>query len=344
MANRKPAANRLLSVDEVYRQPVGPAHDPKSLYALLLRFVKWRRERNWSETTLKVQTHHGYRFICWAQERGIHHAADVTRPVLERWQRHLWQYRKANGEPLSPRTQRTALQPLQVWFRWLAKQNLILANPAADLELPRLEKHLPRTILSVEQVEETVNLCDLTTLQGMRDRALLELLWSTGIRRGEVARLETWSADFSRKILTIVQGKGKQDRVIPVGERALWWLRHYLHEVRPEIVAVAGCKALFVAMDGVAGLTANGITHAVVPYLRAAGIEKGSCHLFRHAMATQMLENGADLRWIQAMLGHRSVESTQIYTQVSIRALQAVHASTHPAEQTEADNSDNIDI
>lgn len=85
-------------------------------------------------------------------------------------------------------------------------------------------------------------------------------------------------------------------------------------------------------MDGLAGLTASGITMAVVPYLRAAGIEKGSCHLFRHAMATQMLENGADLRWIQVMLGHRSVESTQIYTQVSIRALQAVHASTHPAE------------
>jgi len=88
-------------------------------------------------------------------------------------------------------------------------------------------------------------------------------------------------------------------------------------------------------MDGLAGLTANGITLAVVPYLRAAGIEKGSCHLFRHAMATQMLENGADLRWIQAMLGHRSVESTQIYTQVSIKALQAVHGSTHPAEQRE---------
>ncbi|CCP06044.1 Tyrosine recombinase xerC 2 [Erwinia amylovora MR1] len=337
MANRKPAANRLLSVDDIYRQPAGPAHDPKSLYALLLRFVKWRRERNWSETTLKTQTHHGYRFICWAAERGLYHAADITRPVLERYQRWLYQYRKTNGEALTSRTQRTTLQPLQVWFSWMAKQGLILANPAADLELPRLEKHLPRTILSVEQVEDIVNLCDLNTLQGMRDRALLELLWSTGIRRGEVARLETYSADFSRKILTIVQGKGKQDRVIPVGERALCWLRHWLEQVRPEVLVSPDCKALFLAMDGVAGLTANGITHAVVPYLRAAGIEKGSCHLFRHAMATQMLENGADLRWIQAMLGHRSVESTQIYTQVSIRALQAVHASTHPAER-EADS------
>lgn len=212
---------------------------------------------------------------------------------------------------------------------------VILANPAADLVLPRLEKRLPRTILSVEQVEEIVNLCDLSTLQGIRDRALLELLWSTGIRRGEVTQLEIYSADCTRKILTIVQGKGKQGRVIPVGERALWWLQRYLHHVRPEVLVSADCKALFLAMDGVAGLTASGITMAVVPYLRAAGIEKGSCHLFRHAMATQMLENGADLRWIQAMLGHRSVESTQIYTQVSIRALQAVHTSTHPAEQRE---------
>lgn len=202
-----------------------------------------------------------------------------------------------------------------------------------SLELPRLEKRLPRTILSVEQVEEVLNLCDLTTRQGIRDRALMELLWSTGIRRGEAANFEIYSADFSRKILTIRQGKGHEDRVIPVGERALWWLKQWMHQVRAEVLAAPDCRALFLAMDGVAGLTANGITGAVVPYLRASGIGKGSCHLFRHAMATQMLENGADLRWIQAMLVHRSEESTQIYTQVSIRALQAVHASTHPAEQ-----------
>ncbi|MDU3077847.1 MAG: recombinase XerD, partial [Mixta calida] len=162
MANRKPRSDRLLTVDEIYRQPVGPASDPKSLYALL-RFVRWRRERNWSETTLKVQTHHSYRFICWADERGIRYAAEVTRPVLESWQRWLYGYRKTNGEPLSSRTQRTALQPLQVWFSWLTKQGLILANPAADLELPRLERRLPRTILSVEQVEDILALCDLTT-------------------------------------------------------------------------------------------------------------------------------------------------------------------------------------
>ncbi|MFD3242538.1 site-specific tyrosine recombinase XerC [Rahnella perminowiae] len=339
MANRKPRADALLTLEEVYRKPVGPASNPKSLYALLLRFVAWRRERNWSETTLKTQTHHDYRFILWAAERGLHYGAEITRPILERYQRHLYQYRKANGEPLSTRTQRTALEPLRVWFSWMAKQNLILANPAADLELPRLEKRLPRTILSVEQVETVLGLCDLNTPMGIRDRALLELLWSTGIRRGEVEKLEIYSPDFSRRILTIVQGKGKQDRVIPVGSRALQWLGRWLYQVRPGVLVNPECKALFLAMDGVEGLTTSGLTMAVVPYLRASGIEKGSCHLFRHAMATQMLENGADLRWIQAMLGHRSVESTQIYTQVSIRALQAVHASTHPAEQDMEDES-----
>lgn len=315
---------------------MGPASDPKSLYALLLRFVGWRRERNWSETTLKTQTHHSYRFILWASERGIHYGAEVTRPVLERYQRHLYQYRKTNGEPLSTRTQRSALQPLQVWFRWMTQQHLILANPAADLELPRLEKRLPRHILSVDEVEQVLALPDLTTLQGVRDRALMELLWSTGIRRGEVAKLEVYSVDVSRRTVTIVQGKGKKDRVVPVGVRALGWIARYVKDVRPQLLVDPHCNALFVAMDGLAGLQANGITSAVGGYIRASGISKwGSCHLFRHAMATQMLENGADLRWIQAMLGHASVESTQIYTQVSIRALAAVHASTHPAERDE---------
>lgn len=340
MANRKPRADALLTVDEVYRKPIGPASDPKSLYALLLRFVAWRRERNWSETTLKTQTHHQYRFILWAAERGLHYGRDITLPILEHYQRHLYQYRKPNGEPLSTRTQRSQLGPLVVWFGWMTRHHLLLADPASGLVLPRLEKRLPRHILSVADVEQVLALPDLTTLQGIRDRALMELLWSTGIRRGEVAVLEVYSVDASRHIVTIVQGKGKKDRVIPVGQRALRWLTYYLQAVRPQLLVNPHCPALFVALDGVEGLTPNGITNLVSHYIKASGIAKwGSCHLFRHAMATQMLENGADLRWIQAMLGHASVESTQIYTQVSIRALQAVHASTHPAEQPDSDET-----
>lgn len=336
MANRKPRADTLLSLDEIYRQPVGPASDPKSLYALLLRFIVWRRERNWSETTLKVQTHHKYRFILWASERGIHYGPEVTRPLLERYQRHLYHYRKTNEDPLSTRTQRTILSALMVWFSWMTKQHIILANPAADLEIPRLEKRLPRHILSVDEVEQVLSLPDIHTPLGLRDRALMELLWSTGIRRGEVAVLDVYSVDVSRRIVNIVQGKGKKDRIVPVGERALRWLLHYQHHIRPQLLVKPDITTLFVAKDGLDGLQVNGITGVVSHYIKASGLATwGSCHLFRHAMATQMLENGADLRWIQAMLGHASIKSTQIYTHVSIKALQAVHASTHPAEQQE---------
>ena len=104
--------------------------------------------------------------------------------------------------------------------------------------------------------------------------------------------------------------------------------------MRPQVQVNPHCKAPLIALDGVEGLGPNGITNTVSHYMKASGlVAHGSCHLFRHAMATQMLENGADLRWIQSMLGHASVESTQIYTQVSVRALQAVHATTHPAER-----------
>ncbi|PVZ84727.1 recombinase XerD [Serratia sp. S1B] len=341
MAYRRPRADALLTVDEVYRKPVGPAHDPKSLYALLLRFVAWRRERNWSATTLKTQTHHQYRFILWAHERGLHYAQDITLPILERYQRYLFNYRKPNGEPLSTRTQRSQLGPLVVWFGWMTRSHLLLADPASGLVLPKQEKRLPRHILSVEEVEQVLALPDITTLQGLRDRALLELLWSTGMRRMEVAGLDQYAVDTSRKIVTIRQGKGKKDRVIPIGDRALKWVQHYQQQVRPQLVVNPDVEALFVALDGLAGLTPNGVTAVTKSYIVASGVSRwGSCHLFRHAMATQMLENGADIRWIQAMLGHASLESTQIYTQVSIRALQAVHASTHPAEQPDSEQVD----
>lgn len=206
----------------------------------------------------------------------IHFASEITRPVLESWQRYLYLYRKERLKPFSSWTQRTALQPLQVWFRWMTRQSLILANPAAVPEQPRLEKHLPRTILSLEQIEEILSLCNLTTLQGVRDRALRELLLSTGIPCGETAVLDIYCADFSRKIPTIGQGKWRQYRVIPVDERAVWWLDLYLHHVRPEVLAVPACKTLFLAMDGLAGLTLFGITQAVLPYQGAVGIAKGA--------------------------------------------------------------------
>lgn len=333
MANRKP---KRITPDEFYRAAVGSAPKAGSLAALLLRFILWRQERNYSEKGIFSHARHIYHFIEWCHIRGLAFPQEITRPIMERYQSALHQqhYKNNQDKPLSVRTQHHRLTAIKTWFTWMSKQSLILANPAVDLEMPKLMTQLPRYILSVNEIEHILRLPDLSTPQGIRDRALLEVLWSTGIRRSELANLDICSVNRERSLLTIRQGKGRRDRVVPIGERALTWLVHYLDEVRPQKVINPKLKALFLSSDGMGGLVSESIGYLVRMYIRDSGLPtSGSCHLFRHAMATQMLENGADTRWIQAMLGHQRLETTQIYTQVSIRALQAVHAATHPAQR-----------
>ena len=166
---------------------------------------------------------------------------------------------------------------------------------------------------------------------GLRDRAMLETFYSTGIRRMELIGLDLYDLDTERGWVTIRSGKGGRDRVIPIGTRALAWVEKYLEDVRPSLVLDAGETALFLSGQG-RRFAAEGLSHQIRALLDEAGITKrGSCHLLRHTMATQMLENGADIRYIQEMLGHAKLETTQLYTQVSIHQLKKIHDATHPA-------------
>ena len=165
---------------------------------------------------------------------------------------------------------------------------------------------------------------------GLRDRAILETFYSTGMRRMELIGLSVHSIDLERGTVMIRQGKGKKDRMIPIGERAMAWIEKYRDSSRPELAIGRDDGTLFLSNLGKA-FTPNRITQLVREYVDKAALGKrGSCHLFRHTMATLMLENGADIRFIQAMLGHAKLDTTQIYTQVSIRKLKAIHTATHP--------------
>ena len=222
--------------------------------------------------------------------------------------------------------------PIRAWFKWLARQNYILYNPASDIEMPRLERRLPKHILTVEESEQIINQPDTTTPTGIRDRAILETLYSTGMRRMELINLKLFDIDPDRGTVMVRQGKGRKDRMIPIGERALKWIEKYQSDVRPELSTPNDEGILFLTHLSDA-FTPNRLTQMVRDYIDAADIGKrGSCHLFRHTIATLMLENGADVRFIQAMLGHVSLETTQIYTQVSIRKLKDIHTATHPAK------------
>ena len=256
---------------------------------------------------------------------------EVTKPILERYQRFLFYRRKRDGKPLTFGAQLGKLVPIRTFFKWLARENIILHNPAGELELPRREQRLPKHVLTSREAENVLAQPDPTTVLGLRDRALLETLYSTGARRLELANLKMFDLDVERKTLSIRQGKGRKDRTVPIGERAVAWVQKYLVEARPQLVVAPDEGFLFIGQFG-NGMCSRHITAITRRYVMAAKLGKtGACHLFRHTMATLMLENGADIRFIQQMLGHADLHTTEIYTRVSIKKLQEIHAATHPA-------------
>ncbi|MEO0511179.1 MAG: site-specific tyrosine recombinase XerC [Verrucomicrobiota bacterium] len=311
---------------------VGDLSDPLGFAALRDSYLESLQVQNYSERTIENRLSYLNTFILWCEDRELKRPEEITKPILERYQKHLLHTKKRDGKPLSFRAQHARLVPLRAFFKWLCRQNILLSNPASDLVLPRLEKRLPKHVLSMKEVETVLNVPDVMTSQGVRDRAILEVLYSTGIRRSELASLQLYDLDTERGTLMVRLGKGKKDRMVPIGNRAIAWVEKYTEDVRPLLVGMIDDNTLFLTHLGEA-FTPNRLTQLVRETIQKADIGKsGSCHLFRHACATLMLENGADVRFIQAMLGHAKLETTEIYTHVSIRKLKAVHEMTHPAK------------
>lgn len=295
--------------------------------------LAWMQQRNYAVGTVQGRAHYLRCFCAWCEERGLERPGEVSKQVLERYRQHLYHRRKENGEPLSFRQQYYYLHAVRIWFRWLARQNRILYNPASELEMPKLDRRLPQAVLSIEEVEEVMRQPNLADPLGLRDRAILEVLYSTAIRKAELIGLTVWDIDRAAGTLMVRQGKGHKDRHVPIGERALAWLDRYERDARPLMIFDLSQDTLFLTKRG-EPLGSTGLGEQVAAYVRAGGSGKrGSCHLFRHTCATLMLEGGADIRYIQELLGHSSLLSTQVYTRVSIRKLKEVHERTHPGAQ-----------
>ncbi|TCS37744.1 integrase/recombinase XerD [Paucimonas lemoignei] len=311
-------------------KPVGNPNDARGLYAAMRRYLEHLAVKGYTEQGRWGAERYIRDFIDWADARSVTHPQHVTRSVLERYQRWLHHYRKKDGAPLSIASQRSKLVPLRGFFKWLTRSGELEANPASEMELPRRMRRLPASVLTADEVERVLALADTASPIGLRDRAMMEVLYSTGMRRMELARLAQTDIDFERAVVLIRQGKGNKDRLIPIGSRALSWVRHYLDQARPQLAWNAQDNILFLGLYG-ESLSATWLSTTIAQYVERAKLGKhGGCHLFRHTMATLMLEGGADIRFIQAMLGHAELSTTQIYTQVAIRQLQQVHATTHP--------------
>lgn len=307
------------------------AEDPEGLWRWAERYMTAQLVQNYSATTIKSRRSNLRTFVEWCELRGVMRPMEVTKPILEAFQRHLFYTRRADGKPLGFRAQSQQLVTLRSYFRWLSRQNVILSNPAADLEMPRRGMHLPKEVLNEREVELVLAQPDTSDRYGIRDRAILEVLYSTGLRRQELAQLGLYDIDSDRRTVMVRAGKWNKDRVVPIGERALAWVEKYVREVRADLVVLPDPGALFLTRFG-EPISLGSLSLKVRGYVDAAELgKKGSCHLLRHTMATLMLERGADVRYIQEILGHSDISSTQIYTHVSIKRLQEVHAATHPS-------------
>ncbi len=305
---------------------------------MLKNFTEYQQMKNFSDNTVDTRRKHCNDFIVWCDKRSLTRVDEVNRPILQRYQKHLFYYRTRQDKPLSFRSQLHRLSSVRVWYAWMTRNNYLLSNPASELELPKVGKSLPKEILSPVEAETVLNQTNLQSPLGIRDRSIMETFYSAGIRRQELANLDVYDLDTRLGVLRIRSGKGNKDRVVPIGKRAIEWALKYQFDIRPGFVTDPNENAFYLGAEGLR-LSGYQLGSIVKGCITAAETGKsGSCHLFRHSMATAMLENGADIRYIQAILGHASLETTQIYTHVSIQKLKEIHEATHPAKNKKNDD------
>lgn len=294
-------------------------------------FLRHMALRNYSPLTIEIRRLHLVEFIEWAvDERGFRSVDEITRTELEQYRAWLSNRPMKHGGPRAMSTQGVRITSVRVFFRFLVVSGQIEVNPALYFERPRQERLLRAPAFTSAEIELILHQPDITKRLGIRDRAIMEVLFATGIRRRELIYLRIGDVDYSAKVLRVRRGKGGKGRVVPISDRALGWIRWYLR-VRPVPLDAADADVLFLTKYREM-LGATSLCRTVTQHVRAAGITKtGSCHMFRASMATLMLEGGADLRFIQEMLGHSKIETTQIYTRVSAGSLQRIYQSVHPS-------------
>lgn len=222
------------------------------------------------------------------------------------------------------------LASIKAFYRFLTAERYIRRNPAEVLEAASRGLHLPK-VLSVQEVERLLNEPNLGTLDGYRDKTMLELLYATGMRVSELVNVPVKNVDMKMQYV-IVMGKGSKERMLPLGRTALHYLEHYLSVVRPQLLHGKPDKAAELFVTGWGGpMTRERFYEIIVAYGKSAGISKRvTPHMLRHSFATHLLNNGTDLRIVQELLGHADISTTQIYTHLDVERLREVYDKTHP--------------
>ena len=271
-------------------------------------------------------------FTRFLEQEGVDRIENLTRDIMEEYQQDLAFRLTAKGSLLSLRTQQDRLSCAKGFTRFLKDRDFLVSDPGDMIRLPKQPRRLPKVILNPKEVKQMLHAPDTRTNPGYRNRIMLEILYDTAIRRMELSNIKISDLDLNAGYIRI-QGKGDKERVVPVSQAICEMVRNYIMVVRPAFLN--GDDPGYLILNRWGGkMDPNGVWAVVKRCAHLAGIKKNvSTHTFRHTCATHMLKNGAPVRHIQEMLGHASLESTQIYTRVTINDLKEIHAKYHPGEQ-----------
>lgn len=298
-----------------------------------VRFGEHLELRGRSPRTVSLYVREAKHLFDYLRRQGLEGVGEVTREHLDGYRSELYYRRTRKDRPLSLKSQAVRLGAVKAFFQFLVRDRFLLTNPASALELPRIPRDLPPPLLSEEEVVRLMEAPDAAEPLGIRDRAILEVLYASAIRNAELRALDLDAVDLERRELRIVHGKGGKSRVVPLGEEAAAWLQEYLEHVRPELARRTSATALFLSWRGTR-LSSSSLGDLVHRSARAAGLDKHvTPHLLRHCCATHMLRRGAGIRHLQGLLGHESTASTQRYTRVEISDLHRVLRRCHPRER-----------
>ncbi len=297
--------------------------------------------RNCSPRTIEANQGTLLRFDRWCEQRSVLTPADLKEEVISGYRRYLFHWiSEATGQSLSANSQACALTIVRSFCQWLTRNEVIPGDPTLGLQIPRAPRRRLADVLTTSEAVALLCQPDITTPLGIRNRAILETFFSTAIRASELGNLEPADVVAERGLIQIRGGKGDKDRVVPISRSALDWIDKYASDVRPGALRGDGPHKLFLSTTG-KSLTRESLALIVRQSLRSAEIEKrGACHLLRHTAATLMMENGADLRALQVYLGHSKLDTTQIYTHMTLGRLREIHAKTHPTGDQRVKNGD----
>ena len=300
---------------------------------LLFGFTEHMKVKNYSPATTKGYSRELKNFFDYLKENAITDIKRVTRDILKAYQLIITEHRD-NGKGYTTSTISVKIRAVKRFFEFLEASSHILINPAEYIKEPKKETRLPRVVLTEDEARKILDQPNLSTMSGFLDRTVLEVLFSTGIRREEIVNLTIYDCDLQGGMLRVNKGKFAKDRVVPLGKHAVKFLKEYITHVRPHYTRNnKTVRHLFISQLGTP-LSDQVVGIMVKTYARKAGIKKKvSPHVFRHTFATQLVKNGADITAVQKMLGHSTLSITHIYTRVAGMEVKRTHREHHPREK-----------